>query len=189
MAETEVHDARQSGEVCPMTAPTVLVAYGTRNGSTAGIADMIALALHEQGIHPEVRAASQVRDVAGYDAVVLGGALYAGRWHRHARQFARRHAAALRGRPVWLFSSGPLDGSADRGEIPPVPQAGRALRRLGARAHVTFGGRLTGQAKGYVARAMVRNGNGGDFRNPDRITTWAREIAAQLRTGTAAAAS
>jgi hypothetical protein len=30
---------------------------------------------------------------------------------------------------------------------------------------------------------MVRNGHGGDFRNPDRIAMWSRAIAEQLRTG------
>lgn len=166
-----------------MSTPTVLVAYGTRNGSTAGIADMITLALHAEGIHAEARPARQARDLTRYDAVVLGGALYAGRWHRDARRFARRYAAALHDRPVWLFSSGPLDTSADTSEIPPVPQAARAAARLAAREHVTFGGRLTEQTRGFLARAMVRNGHGGDFRNPQRIAAWAHTIAAQLRTG------
>jgi menaquinone-dependent protoporphyrinogen oxidase len=169
-----------------MTTPTVLVAYGTRNDSTAGIADMITLALHSEGINAEARPAGQVRDVSRYDAVVLGGALYAGRWHRDARRFARRHAAALRDRPVWLFSSGPLDTSADSTDIPPVPQAADAAARLGAREHVTFGGRLTEQARGFIARAMVRNGRGGDFRNPQRIAGWAHAIAAYLLTGSGA---
>jgi menaquinone-dependent protoporphyrinogen oxidase len=166
----------------------VLVAYGTRNGSTAGIADMIALALHGEGLHADVRAAAKVRDVGGYDAVILGGALYGGRWHRDARRFARRHAAALRDRPVWLFSSGPLSDAADKTDIPPVPQAAKSARQLGARQHVTFGGQLTEQAKGFVARAMVRNGRGGDFRNPQRIAAWAQTIASQLRTGDTATA-
>jgi menaquinone-dependent protoporphyrinogen oxidase len=161
---------------------TVLVAYGTKNGSTAGIADMIGATLIEEGVSAEVRSADEVGSVEQYDAVILGGALYAGRWHRDARRFVRRHHKALEGRPVWLFSSGPLDASADTRDIPPVGQAARALQQLGAREHVTFGGRLTDQAKGFVARAMVRNGRGGDFRNPARVAAWSRSIVAQLRT-------
>jgi len=162
----------------------VLVAYGTKNGSTAGIADMIGTALIEEGVSAEVRSADEVGSIEMYDAVILGGALYAGRWHRAARRFARRHAEALRDRPVWLLSSGPLDTSADTTEIPPVAQAARALQQLGARQHVTFGGRLNGQAKGFVARAMVRNGRGGDFRNPVRVEAWSRAIVSQLRATT-----
>jgi menaquinone-dependent protoporphyrinogen oxidase len=159
----------------------VLVASGTRNGSTAGIADMIGTALIEEGMSAEVRPADEVGSVEEYDAVILGGALYAGRWHHDARGFARRHAKALPGRPVWLFSSGPLDTSGDTTEIPPVGQAARAAQQLGARQHITFGGRLNDQAIGFVARSMVRNGMGGDFRNPARVDTWSRSIVSQLR--------
>lgn len=166
-----------------MNAPKVLIAYGTTRGSTAGIADMIADALRTEGISVDVRAAAQAGDVAGFDGIVLGGALYANRWHRDARRFARRNAKALTGRPVWIFSSGPLDASADGKDIGPVPQAADAARRLGAREHVTFGGRLSAEDGGFLARAMVRNGHGGDFRNPDRIASWSRAIADQLTAG------
>ena len=77
----------------------VLVAYGTKNGSTAEIADVIADALKEAGLRSETRPAAAARDVTEYDAVVLGGALYAGRWHRDAVRFARRHEHSLAERP------------------------------------------------------------------------------------------
>jgi menaquinone-dependent protoporphyrinogen oxidase len=159
---------------------TVLVAYGTRNGSTAGIAEVVGDSLRAEGFSVEVCPARQVRDVAGYEAVVLGGAVYANRWHRDARSFVRRHVRALNERPVWLFSSGPLDDSADNRDIPPVPQVEQAVQRLHAKGHATFGGRLADDATGFVARAMARNGRAGDFRNPARIGAWARSVAAVL---------
>lgn len=164
-----------------MRARRVLVAYGSKNGGSAGIAETIGQALRAQGLDAEVRPAAKVRDVALYDAVVLGGALYMSRWHGDAVRFARRHARVLRGRPVWLFSSGPLDSSADEHDIPPVRAADRAGRLLRARQHVTFGGRLSAEVTGWVARRMVRDGLCGDFRNPDRIRGWAGRIAAEVR--------
>lgn len=164
-----------------MNTPTVLVAYGSKNGSTKGIADLIGIALQHEGLAVAVRPAGEVRDLGGYDAVVLGGALYAGRWHQDARRFVRRHADVLTRTPLWLFSSGPLDDSADQRDIPPVSYVARAARRLRARGHVTFGGRLADDAKGFVAKAMVRNGRGGDFRNTERIGGWARSIAGEVR--------
>lgn len=119
--------------------------------------------------------------VSGYDAVVVGGALYARHWHRDARRFVRRYATSLVGLPVWLFSSGPLDDSAEAGPVAPVPQAAAALTAVHARGHVTFGGQLTERAKGFIARAMIRNGRDGDFRNPERIRGWSRSIASELR--------
>ena len=163
-----------------MTSPSVLVAYGTKNGSTAGIADIVATTLRAQGVAVEVREARLVRDVRPYTAVVLGGALYSGRWHRDARRLARRHADQLRTRDVWLFSSGPLNTSADESEIAPVAQVADISRRVDAHGHHTFGGRLAPDARGMTARAMVRNGRAGDFRNPDRIRAWAERIAAEV---------
>ncbi|GAA3775834.1 hypothetical protein GCM10022206_13160 [Streptomyces chiangmaiensis] len=69
--------------------------------------------------------AGSVGSVAPYDAVVAGGALYAGRCHGDARRFVRRHGRALAERPLWLFSSGPLDASASERDIPPSPACGR----------------------------------------------------------------
>ncbi|MBP2706726.1 flavodoxin [Microbispora sp. RL4-1S] len=157
----------------------VLVAYGSKRGSTAEIAGWIGETLRGQGLETEVADAGTVRDVSAYDAVVLGGALYAGRWHKDARRFARRHAAALSGRPVWLFSSGPLDRSAQEGEIPPVPQAARASAALDACEHRTFGGRLTHDARGFLASAIAER-SGGDYRDQDRVRDWALRVAAQV---------
>ena len=78
----------------------------------------------------------------GIDTVAGAGALYANRWHRDARRFVRRNTAALRELPVWLVSSGPLSDSAEHQEIPPTRQVAKLAKRVGARGHVTFGGRL-----------------------------------------------
>ncbi|TLP54799.1 hypothetical protein [Microbispora triticiradicis] len=74
---------------------------------------------------------------------------------------------------MWLFSSGPL---ADEAEIPPVPQAARASAALGARGHRTFGGRLARDAEGFLASRIAAR-NGGDYRDPDRVRAWARQVA------------
>jgi len=157
----------------------VLVAYGTKMGGTAGIAEIVGDALTDAGFQVDVRAAVDAADVGAYDAVVVGGALYAGRWHRHARRFLKRNAVALRGRPVWLFSSGPLDDSATAGDIPPVEQVRRLLELVGARGHVTFGGRLPAGAKGFPASAMAKT-HAGDWRDPERVRAWTAEVAPQL---------
>ena len=137
--------------------------------------------MEADGLDVVVQPAGRVRSVAGIDAVVLGGALYANRWHADARRFARRHSRRLRDRPVWLFSSGPLDRSAEERDIGPVPGAAKALERLGARGHITFGGRLGADSRGWIAKKMVQNGRGGDFRAPERVEAWAHSLAAQVK--------
>ncbi|MFF1542227.1 flavodoxin domain-containing protein [Streptomyces sp. NPDC058291] len=158
----------------------VLVAYGTTNGSTARIAEAIADILRKEGLSAEAMPARSVTSVRAYDAVVVGGGLYAGRWHKDARRFVRRHARELSGRSLWFFSSGPLDASASERDIPPVPGVRRAMIRLDVREHVTFGGCLEEGAKGFVARKIVSSGKGGDFRDFDQIAAWAARIGSEL---------
>ena len=158
----------------------VLVAYGTTNGSTARIAETVADVLGKEGLTAEALPARTVESVSGYDAVVVGGGLYAGRWHKDARRFVRRHRADLAGSPVWLFSSGPLDPSASERDIPPVPGVKRAMDRVDAEGHITFGGCLLEGARGRVARMILRSGKGGDFRDFAQIEDWARSVAADL---------
>ncbi|WP_405566865.1 flavodoxin domain-containing protein [Streptomyces sp. NBC_01167] len=162
-------------------ATNVLVAYGGKYGSTEEIAHWIADTLNHNGVSAVARPAAVLESDPGqYDAVVLGGALYAGRWHHDARRFARRHAKVLATHPLWLFSSGPLDASAADKDLPPVKGVARLAARLDARGHITFGGRLEEGAKGRIARMIIQQGRGGDFRDQQQIHGWARGIAAEL---------
>jgi menaquinone-dependent protoporphyrinogen oxidase len=162
------------------TPTTVLVVFGSTHGGTAGIAETIAATLRADGLDADLRDAGKAPSAEGYDAVILGGAIYAGRWHRDARAFARRNAAVLRHRPLWLFSSGPLDDSADTEDLPAVRQCAKIAASLHAVEHRTFGGRLAENPQGAFAKALART-QSGDFRNMDRVAAWAHEIAATLR--------
>jgi menaquinone-dependent protoporphyrinogen oxidase len=149
-------------------------------GGTEGIARLLREVLASRGLEAEARPASEVDEVADYDAVIVGGALYMNRWHRHARRFISRHARELARKPVWLFSSGPLDDSATQQVIPPVAQVQRFMEWLGVRGHMTFGGRLPADAQGFIARAMAKT-HAGDWRDGEQIRRWAMRIADELR--------
>lgn len=157
----------------------VLVVYGSKRGGTAGLAGMIGSALQNEGMIADVAPASTVRSLEGYDAVIVGGAIYMYRWHKDARRFVRRHAAELAALPVWLFSSGPLDDSAAQGEIEPVEQAGQAMRLCHARGHMTFGGRLSPYVRGFPATAMAKT-MAGDWRDRSHVARWVHKIVADL---------
>ncbi len=157
----------------------VLVTWGSKLGGTKGIARMVAEELEYRGVEVAFVPAAELGSVKGFDAVIVGGALYASRWHKAALKFVSRNAAALRRIPVWLFSSGPLDNSADVRSIPPVKDVAVLMERVGALGHATFGGKLPADAKGFPASAMAKE-HAGDWRNPDRVHAWAAEIAAAL---------
>jgi len=96
---------------------TVLVAYATRHGSTREVAETIACTLKALGVDVEFGEAREVRTKPGpaarqarpWSVVVLGAALYSGRWHRDAHRFLRRHRKELAGVPVAVFGMGPRD--------------------------------------------------------------------------------
>ncbi|ULP42641.2 flavodoxin domain-containing protein [Mycobacterium lentiflavum] len=157
----------------------VLVSFGSKRGGTAGLAAMIGEALTAAGCEVLVSPAKNVYDLIGVDAVIVAGALYANRWHRDARRFVRRNAAALRELPVWLVSSGPLDASAEDNDIPPTAQVAKLARRVGARGHVTFGGRLEPDAKGFPASAMAKK-KAGDWRSPAHVRRWVASVVGEL---------
>ncbi|MGZ4529924.1 MAG: flavodoxin domain-containing protein [Mycobacterium sp.] len=157
----------------------ILVCFGSKRGGTAGLAAMIGDALTEAGCEAKVMPAKDVRNVGDVGAVIIAGGLYANRWHRHARRFVRRHASALRELPVWLVSSGPLDGSAEEHDIPPTKQVAKLAGRVGARGHVTFGGFLAPDAKGFPASALAKN-KAGDWRSPAHMRRWVTTVVAEL---------
>ena len=157
----------------------VLVTYGSSRGGTQGLAEMVANGLRDFGLDVQVCPPKQVHDLSSYDAVVVGGAVYAFRWHRDARKFVRKHAGALRQRPTYFFSSGPLDDSAAINDLAPVPGVKALMERVGACAHVTFGGRLSPDAKGFPASAMAKT-QSGDWRDPAHVRAWALQIAQDL---------
>lgn len=158
----------------------VLVAFGSTRGGTEELAEMVAEGLREEGLDVDVLPAAHTgHRLDTYDAVVVGGALYANRWHKDARRFVKRHAGELRRRPTFFFSSGPLDDSANAGEIPPVKGIRTLIELVGARGHVTFGGRLAPDARGVGARRIART-HAGDWRDRRQVRRWAASVAAQL---------
>lgn len=151
-----------------------LVIFGSERGGTAGLAALIGEAFRREGWTAEVRDATVDAPVDG-DICVIGGALYMNRWHRSARQFVRRHARTLSEVPVWMFSSGPLDDSARAGDLAPVRQVQEIAARVEAHGHMTFGGRLEPNAKGFLARSMAKK-QAGDWRDPQQVAEWVHEI-------------
>jgi len=162
----------------------VLVAYGTKHGSTAEISERIGDTLRADGHEVEVTPAGDVRDVGGYDAVVLGSAVYMGRWRKEPLKLLKRLGRDLDGRPLWLFSSGPgADDEPDPANKWQHPKKVReAGERLGARDQVVFGGRVSAEPGNFMERAMVKNtpADKRDARDFEAIAAWAHDVGRQL---------
>jgi menaquinone-dependent protoporphyrinogen oxidase len=163
----------------------VLVAYSSKHGSTAEIAEAIAGALERSGLTADCRDAGEVKDLTAYDAVVVGSAVYMRRWRGEARRFLRKHADELAERPFWVFSTGPTgeptEGDKESRWAEPAKIVHRA-EDLGVRGHVVFGGKIPTDSHWPGSRAMVE-GTPEEFRDRrdwDEIGSWASEIAVAL---------
>lgn len=178
---------------------TILVAYATRHGSTAAIAERIAATLRAAGLAAEARPVTEVRDVAPYDAVIIGSAAYMYHWLKDATAFAKRHRAELRQRPVWLFSSGPLGTDLVDKEGNDILEASRPKEfdelagLLQPRGERVFFGAWDpdappiglGERMLHLLPASKAALPAGDFRDWPAIEAWAAEIARSLQPGPA----
>ena len=146
------------------------------------IAEAIAAGLTRRGVDAEARPLDEVASLEEFDAVVVGSAIYMGRWLKTAREFVSEHAAELSWVPVWPFSSGPL-GPPDH-LIPASESADAAqlIELVQARGHRVFAGRLERASLGFAERsaAKVAHAPEGDCRAWDAIDAFAGEIASEL---------
>ena len=157
----------------------ILVVHGSKRGGTAGLADMIGAALTSLGHEVTVEAARSVKTLPAVGAVIVAGGIYAGRWHGDARWFVKHHATALTALPVWLVGSGPLDDTAETGTFKLGSSVLDLAARIGARGTEAFGGYLSADAKGFPASSMAKT-HAGDWRDPEHVQRWAREVDAAL---------
>jgi menaquinone-dependent protoporphyrinogen oxidase len=159
----------------------ILVTVASRHGTTAEIAQIIAGLLRDAGLTTDFLTPEEVASVAGYDAVVLGSAVYAGHWLEPAKAFAVCHGRELGERPLFLFSSGPL---GDPPKPEQEPDDARAIESAtGAMDQRVFAGRLTQSQLSLPERLIVKAVRApyGDFRPWDDIADWATEIARYVK--------
>jgi menaquinone-dependent protoporphyrinogen oxidase len=158
----------------------VLVTAASRHGSTAEIAERVASRLEAAGFQPTVTPPETVAALTDYDAVVLGSAIYMGRWLEPAKDFVDRFRATLATLPVWAFSSGPL------GDPPvpanPSPEVVAILEKLPVREHQLFSGEMDRGQLGFGEKVIVGvvGAPAGDYRDWVAVDTWADRIAATL---------
>jgi menaquinone-dependent protoporphyrinogen oxidase len=159
----------------------VIIVVASKHGSTRSIAETVGDELRNRGLNVSI-ADADGSDVSldGYDAALIGSAVYVGRWMKDARTFLEANREALRKMPVWLFSSGPLGrGSEQSDELADVRAFAGDVQ---ARDHRVFAGKLDRADLSLAERAAVRvvHAPYGDARDWTEIRSWAQTIAADL---------
>jgi menaquinone-dependent protoporphyrinogen oxidase len=170
----------------------ILVTYASKHGATRAIAERLATRLEAAGHDVDVQSVSTAAGPAGYDAVVIGSAVYFEHWEQSASAYVQQHRGVLAGRPVWLFSSGPLgteatdDEGNDLREAAEPKEIAEFRETITPRDHHVFFGALDPASLGLrdrliralpAGRALLPQG---DFRDWPEIDAWAESIAGEV---------
>lgn len=158
-----------------------LIVVDGKHGGTLGIATALQRGLASDGIDARVARPGEAPDPASFDLVILGSAVYVGRWMASMKDFVAEHEHTLRARPVYVFSSGPLGDAKEATED--IPDARAVVERTAARGHVVFAGKLDKAELSLAERAIVRMVKApyGDHRPWADIAAWAARIAREAR--------
>ncbi|AYD89624.1 flavodoxin [Actinomyces sp. 2119] len=158
----------------------LLLTSSSRHGSTDEVAAVIAERLQGAGIDVDTCKPEEVESVDGYDAFVLGSAVYMTQWTPEAVEFTRRFSDVLSASPVWAFSVG-LSG-LPQGKVSDPKRIGPVLLAIEPEDHMVFPGRFDPGRLSLRERSIARLGGAseGDFRDWDQVRQWADAIAASL---------
>lgn len=163
----------------------VLIVYASKYGATREIAEKIGQTLENAGLAVTIAAADQVNGLEGYEAVILGSAVYAGMWRKEAIRFLENHEAVLSTRPLWIFSSGPTGhgNAVDLLNGWRFPEAQKSIAdRIQPRDITVFHGAIDPAKLNFAERMIVKGvkAPSGDFREWPSIQNWAQAIAEEL---------
>jgi menaquinone-dependent protoporphyrinogen oxidase len=164
----------------------VLVAYASKYGATAEIAEKIGEVLEKASVQVDVTPVKEVKDLTPYGAVVLGTAAYIFKWRKDAVKFLNSNEKALAGMPVWIFMSGPA-GEGDpvkllEGRV--VPEGMKpVVERIKPVDLTVFHGVIQLDKMNIIERQMMKmvKSPEGDYRDWDAITAWANGIADKVK--------
>jgi menaquinone-dependent protoporphyrinogen oxidase len=157
----------------------ILVAYASRKGSTAGIAQAIGRELTSEGYAVDVNEMKSVTSLAGYNAVVIGAPVYTGKVTDDVAAFVTANKDRLSRLPVAGFVTGIAPVYPKTGDVKGfTDQLITALAPIRPVAVTMFAGTLDAEKMNFVERSLtsLMKVPTGDFRDWDAIRAWARKL-------------
>ena len=159
----------------------ILIAYASKYGATQEIAKKMGEVLRQAGLQTDVLPVDGIRSLAPYQAVILGSAVYIGKWPKEAVEFLKNNEKNLAARPVWLFSSGPtgdgdpvelLEGWRLPATLEPIAE------RIQPRDIAVFHGFINPDRISLIEKLAVKGKKKpiGDFRDWKAIVAWTATV-------------
>lgn len=165
----------------------ILVTYASKYGATKEIAEKIGDQLRLNGEEVDVFPVEIVKNLTCYQAVILGSAIYVGKWPKEAVRFLLANEKCLADRPLWIFSSGPT-GEGNPIELIEgklIPSALQStIDRIHPRAITVFHGNINlekiNAIEKWAVKSVVKKPFG-DFRDWNAIAKWTTTIADEVK--------
>jgi menaquinone-dependent protoporphyrinogen oxidase len=165
----------------------ILVTYASKYGATKEIAVKIGEVLRQAGLPVDVWPVAGIRELTRYRVVILGSAVYVGKWQKEAVKFLQENENILAERPVWIFSSGPT-GTGDPVELVEGARLPAELQTVAdhiqPRDIAVFHGYINPDKINFIEKWAIKSlvkKPFGDFRDWDAIAAWATSIAESLK--------
>lgn len=165
-----------------MTATTknAIIIVGSEYGSTYEIADRLCDEFIRKKLPTVIAYPEDITSLEGYDVIILGSAVYLGKWVKPMRKFVDTFSDELLKKTCYLFSSGPV-GKPLKPEYSKAVSINEIIRKTDAKEHKLFSGKLN---KSYLrmSEKMITTAlhiKEGDYRNWKEIKSWAKHIATQ----------
>lgn len=159
----------------------LLIAYGSRAGSTAEIANKIGEVFRQQEWEVEVLPVQVVQSVKDYQAVIVGTAVRISKVLPETIRFLKRFQKDLAAKPVSFFVSCLTmfkDDDTARQETMKFVQPMLKLKEPVDLA--LWGGAMFPEKVDGLWAVVMRKAERADYRNWDKITDWANEQAEKL---------
>lgn len=171
-----------------MVSDKVLVAYATRAGSTAEVAEFVGKTLREAGATVDVRPIKQVKSLSGYGAVVVGSAIRIGKLMPEAYSFLQKFESDLAQKRVAYFIVCLTMHEPTEENCKVAAGFAETARQKAPRVQPLATGLFAGAVDydkltfpwGFLMKKMVK-APAGDFRDWDAVKAWTLELAPQLR--------
>ncbi len=161
----------------------ILVAYATRTGSTAEVAQAIGRRLCAAGLGADVRPIAEVDTLDGYDGAVLGSAIRYAAWLPEIVEFLKIHRGRLSEMPVAFFTMHMLAlGDAPEVVAERTKYTAMARQFVDPIEEAFFEGMIDMARLSLFDRIAVRlvKSPVGDRRDWQRIGNWADALARRL---------
>ena len=159
----------------------ILLAYGTVSGSTAEVAQAMAEEMGKDSTQVDVVPVEGVKDISGYDAVVVGTAVRMFHILPKTRRFLRRHRKELNNVPVAYFLVCLTMGEETPENIQKAKDYAKPMVKTKAPVSLgLFGGCVNHEKMTDIFGKSMRAVPEQDHRDWDKIRTWAGETLPKL---------